>query len=107
MNKFKKWVILKLGGYLPQEINKPKIIYYNLRTTKLKAAIEVSQRDEELLDGKIEEYVKVELAKSLASSMLEQGLIKIYKEPASPLEYPTKDIYTASVLFAEEPYGTV
>ena len=107
MNKFKKWAIIKLGGYLQCTIHEQKIIHYNLRTAKIKAAVNVSQRDEELLDGKIEEYVKVELAKSLASSMLEQGLIKIYKESASPLEYPTKNIYTASVLFAEEPYGTV
>lgn len=98
MKRFKQWLILKLGGFLSQEV----IEYRHIETESRELTAFAVRRDGmtrpeqsgvELYDQKIKDH----LAHDLANQLVEKGLIKFDSVKISTDGFGYKTYYTARI----------
>jgi len=97
MNKFKLWLIHKLGGELPlrQEL---KITKYELQPQRLAAELYVNRIDLEI-DEELDTWLKNKLAQQLAAAMVENNLINY---SITEYEASERTQYRATILVCQE-----
>ena len=96
MNKFKKWLITKLGGYTVQNIQKYNIVRETRPVVHLRAA--AIEEKENFALSYLYNDIKRDLAIQLAEKMQEANLIRFERmdHPSDPRCYKIMaDIYVA------------
>lgn len=98
MKRFKQWLILKLGGYLSQEV----VEYRHVETESRELTAFAVRRDgmtrpeqsgDELYDQKIKDH----LAHDLANQLIENGLIKFDSFKIVREDFGPETHYTARI----------
>jgi hypothetical protein len=92
MRRFKKWLILKLGGYLSQEV-----VEYRPVETESRELTAFAVRRDQSVDEYFERKIKDHLVHDLEKKLVENGLIrfdsiKVVKEDCGPETYYTARI---------------
>ena len=92
MKRFKKWLILKLGGFLSQEV-----VEYRRVETESRELTAFAVRRDQSVDECFERKIKDHLVHDLAKKLVENGLIrfdsiKVVNEDCGPETYYTARI---------------
>jgi hypothetical protein len=98
MKRFKQWLILKLGGFLSQEV----VAYKTIETESMELTAFAVRRDgmtrpEQSGDEHSERKIKDHLAHDLANQLVEKGLIKFDSVKVSTEGFGYQTYYTARI----------
>ena len=102
MSKFRKWLILKLGGYVsPRTIEIKYINEYNNPPIQLATYTYINSYEEEYLGEETKNYVKERLAEQLVKRIMEEDLINITEDKCPP--NMLQHLYRAKITLLKEP----
>ena len=98
MKRFKQWLILKLGGYLRQEVVEYRPVETESReltafAVRRDGMTRPEQSDDKLYDQKIKDH----LAHDLANKLVEKGLIRFDSVKVSTDGFGYQTYYTARI----------
>lgn len=87
MSKFRKWLIHKLGGLVPEDKVKYEVV--NKRTQPIKCVITVSENEMRFLenDEEFKEYINRSLKRQLAEGIAPYVKFSNYTNPSSKITY--------------------
>ena len=98
MKRFKKWLILKLGGFLSQEVVECKPIETESRElTAFAVRRDGMTRPEQSGDEDYDRKIKDHLVHDLANQLVEKGLIRFDSVKASTEGFGYQTYYTARI----------
>lgn len=98
MRRFKQWLILKLGGFLSQEVVEYRPIETESRElTAFAVRRDGMTRPEQLGDEYFDRKIKDHLAHDLANQLIENGLIKFDSFKIVSEDWGPETHYTARI----------